>query len=286
MTITLVSGKPRNGKTLLVAYESLGYLDTGGKVHGNFSLFDLNGKGEWVKGKDGSEWSGKFHENFRAIGLYDLVLMFIGERCVVPEKIALQEWYGWLSSHKSLSDVNDLQAALVFQGGKLGYDFIGDSQVSKRVDNSVRILADYRYEAVRESVCDSVSCSPRCPNLAVCHFRYFTLDTDFPNEDVRTGDFFDIPFSFANLFWNRYDTWCRTLPVGLNQIVAKMAKLEPEIMDKVIESQVEKLLSKADEYGFRRGRRVTQIMVKDALLREREVPVFYAYVANRLELRL
>lgn len=235
----------------MLAILSLLFADAGGKVHSNFPLES---------------------ENARVIQPYDLVKMFFGGRCEPAEVIALQEVYAWMSSHKALSEINDFESAFIFQCRKLNYHIFVDAQLTMRVDSCLRKLANYRLEA-------------ECDDDAEC-FRYWVLDVRCPNEDVRTGDFVEVSFEFASLFWDRYRTYDSTAPLGLGKMVARMEALEPSLMNATIERQAALLWEKRGLYGLDGRRKVTKVMVDDALLREHEVPVFSAYVANRLELRL
>lgn len=244
--IILVSGNVRTGKTLLLAIIALLFADGGGKVHSNFKLIS---------------------DNARIIQPYDLVKMMLGERCLTGEMIVLQEVYAWLNSHKALSVINDFESTFVFQSGKMGYHILADSQITMRVDSSIRKLANVRFEAEKDE-------SEEC-------FRYWFLDVRLPNDDVRTGDYFEVPFAMAELFWNRYNTYDRTPPLGMARMVMEMERLEPKLMNASIERQVKLLLEN-------RGKLVdcSKVSVESALLELDEVPVFASYVANRLKLRL
>ena len=266
--IILVSGNVRQGKTLLLAIISLLFMDCGGKVYSNFKLFGEDGKGEFVNG----DWSGVLHPNVKIIQPYDLVKLLLGGRCSEAVIISLQEIYAWMSSHQALSQINDFENVFVFQSGKLGYHIISDAQITMRVDSAIRKLANFRYEA-------------ECDDEAQC-FRYWSLDVRFPNEDIRTGDFFEIPFAVAELFWDRFDSYEPTQPIGLSKMVAEMEKLVPSLMNATIRRQTDLLFAKRFELGFYEVRDCKKVRVENALMELDEVPSFSAYVADRLQLRL
>lgn len=281
--ITFVSGNVRNGKTFFTAMMALLLADSGVKVYTNFSLFDQQGKGRWL----GDRWSGKIHPNVKVITPYDLVLMMEAPRRTTNELIALQEVYGWFNSHRSMSDINDCEDTFVFQSGKLGYDWQVDSQLTMRVSGALRNLSNNRYEAEKVTLCSAKYCPNDCPNLANCYFAYYELNPKITNQDIRTGENdINIPFSFARFFWNRYDTWERSQPIGFENMKLKMQMNEPALMDDTIETQVALLLENKEKFGFQVSADVNQVGVKDALIQLHKPYAFADSVTNRLKLRL
>lgn len=253
-----VTGKPRTGKTFLLnLLAHILYLDNGLKVQGNFPLFGAEGKGTYQGGK----WSGVIHPNFREVQLLDLVEMLFAERCEPTEALFLHEVYAWFSSHKSLSDVNEFESNLVFQCGKLNRHIFYDAQLIMRVDGSLRKLASARYEAERDD-----------ENR---QFIYWELDLQCPDKDLRTGNNFTIPFDFAAAYWNQYDTYSRTFPLGLAETLAKLERMSPPHLKKSIKKQVDLLLKEGADYGIESSSDCSTIAVKYALV-QLEEPLAHA----------
>lgn len=263
--IVLISGNVRQGKTLLLAIICLAFAWCGGKVHANFKIY---------------------HKNIKKIKPFDLVRMMEGKRKIRGEFIALQEIYAWMNSHKSLSSINDFESTFVFQSGKLGFHILGDAQLTMRVEGAIRKLANVRLKAERVSLCSSDDCPLDCPHLDECVFRYYYLDPKHTNEDVETGDYFDIPFRLACVFWDNYDTYDRTPPIGIMKLVYEMMRLEPRLMNKEVERQYRLLYKVRGKYRLTTISGCSKIAVEDALLQEGEAPFFASYVSNRLKQRL
>lgn len=242
--------------------------DNGTKIHSNYALFDTDGKGTFQNG----DWTGKKHPNVNIITPYDLVGMLEGERCNENQIITLQEVYAWFNSHKSMSDISDFEDTFVFQSGKLGYDWIVDAQLVTRVSGALRKLANIRIEAENDI-------ENHC-------FNYYLLDIHFPDKDIRTGESFSISHEFAANFWNRYDTYVRTPPLGLAELKCKMETLEPHYMNQTIERQTQLIYSKKDTFGILTSRDVNVTAVKDALIQLNEPLAHASYVTNRLKLKM
>lgn len=250
------NGLPRSGKTLAVTDTALRWAGRSGLILGNY-LIKV--------------------PNFKMITPYDLVCMLDGdvqakERYGVSGNVvlALQEVYGWLNSHKSLSGVNDLESAFVFQASKLDYNIVWDSQIAMRVDSSLRDMTPFRFDCEKKKG----------------RFVYHLLDRHVKGRDVRVGRRFSISVEKARTFWDLYDTHKGLKPLGYGEMVLAMEKTEPKLMDATVERQTELLWRVRGEYGLGVERGCVKIAVEDALMRLGESPYFAGFVANRLRLRL
>lgn len=234
--IIFVSGKPRTGKTFLISLFGLILGDYGYKIYSNYQL-----------------------ETAQEISPYEFVLHLRDAK--INDQIqfyCLHEVYSWFSSHKSFSDFNEMSAVFLCQAEKLNRHFFIDSQISKKVDDNFRKLANKRYEA--EKMKD--------------RFVYHELDVEYPDDDVRTGNSIQIPFSFAQMYWHRYDSYSRNMPLGFHDLITKLEKLEPALMNKTINRQVA-LLKTA-------GRRFyDKTSIEDYLLQKEESIAFSKFVYSR-----
>lgn len=264
-----MTGKPRSGKTFLLnLIAHILYLEQGLNVQGNFPLFGASGKGQYINGA----WTGKLHPLYREIQPYDLVQMLIGERCASTEALFLHEVYAWFNSHKSLTDINDFEDTLVFQCGKLNRHIWYDAQLIMRVDGALRKLASARWESERDD--DNRQ------------FIYWELDAKISDQDVRTENNFTIPYAAAAAYWNQYDTYSRTFPIGLVELIAKMEKTNPAVLKERVNSQIELLAEYGKKYGLESPRDVSKAACEYALLML-DAPVAHAgLVAIGLKLKL
>lgn len=236
--IIFVSGKPRTGKTFLISLFGLILADWGFQVYSNYRL-----------------------DKAKEITPYDFVLHL---RDAKPSDgqvfYCLHEVYSWFSSHKSFSDFNEMSAVFLCQAEKLGRHFFIDSQISKKVDDNFRKLANKRYEAEKFSD----------------RFVYHELDVSFPDEDIRTGFSIQVPFDFASLYWGRYDSYGRNMPLGFGDLVTKLESLEPKLMNATIQRQVGLLRGSGLRFG-------SKIAVEDWLLQNGESIAFSKYVWSRFK---
>lgn len=234
--IIFVSGRPRTGKTFLISLFGLILGDYGYKIYSNYKL-----------------------DTAQEITPYEFVLHLRDATIHDSQTFyCLHEVYSWFSSHKSFSDFNEMSAVFLCQAEKLNRHFFIDSQISKKVDDNFRKLANKRYEA--EKFQD--------------RFIYHELDVDYPDDDVRTGNSIQIPFSFAQYYWNRYDSYSRNMPLGFADLITKLEKLEPKLMNKTINRQVT-LLKNA-------GRRFyDKTSIEDYLLQKEESIAFSKFVYSR-----
>lgn len=261
---TLISGKRRAGKTFLVALLSLIYADAGIQVYSNFGLFLPRRVGEpYVP-----------HPNCKLITFYDLVSLLEVERFEPYAILSLHEARAWASSHRAFSDTTEFFDDLNFQGGKSGLNIVADTQLTMRVDNSMRELANFRFLAERDDVNQQ--------------FVYWELDKRFPNEDVKVEDEenFTVSFNLASQYWNRYKTWDKLFPLGINDLKIKMMRQEPKLMCNEIDRQVNLLVKEGLNFGLGRPSDCSVVRVENALLRLNEHIVFSKYVADRLKLEL
>lgn len=264
--IFFVSGNARTGKTILIAIFGLLLGDSGVKILSNFTLDTKTAE---------------------KITPFKFIELMEGERVTPGQTLILHEIWAWLNSHKTFSPENDVESAFVYQAAKLNFDIFCDSQIVSKVDSSLKKLANYRYEATAERLCNRADClGLACVHCLECCFTYYELDVKQPNDDVRTGNSFDIPFALAAQFWNRYRTYDRELPLGFAEMKGRMEILEPKIMLKTIARQTEKLIQKRYEYGLITPADVTLIAIKDALYQEGEIVAHAAYVQNRIKNRI
>lgn len=253
MSVFLVTGKPRTGKTLLISGLSIMFADQGTEIYSNLDL----------------KKNGETHPNCQIITPYNLVQMMEAGRRKKTGIITIHEIYAFFHSHKALSDINNFGGAFVCQSAKLGYIWLIDSQLVNKVDDNFRALAEYRYEAEKDTQNKQ--------------FNYYELDTSITDKDVRTGEYFSIPFELASCWWNRYDTYTPNPIIGLSELKTKMQKLEPKIMNQTINNQVKMILEKKKELGLYFAGDVSTLWVKNALL-ELEQPLAFAdFVALRLK---
>lgn len=236
--IIFVTGKPRTGKTLLISLFGLYFADLGFQVYCNYQL-----------------------DKAQEITPYEFVCHL---RDAKPQEkpvfYCLHEIFSWFSSHKSFSDINELGAVFLCQAEKLNRHFFIDSQITKKVDDNFRKLANKRYEA--EKLEDS--------------FLYHELDVDFPDDDVRTGECLTIPFTVVSQYWNRYDAYSRNMPLGFTDLLTKLQKLEPKLMNDTINHQVNLLRGSKQRF-------FSLVSVEDFLLQNNESPAFAKYVYNRIK---
>lgn len=236
--IIFVSGKPRTGKTFLISLCGLLFGDMGFQVFSNYRL-----------------------ERAVEISPYEYVCHLRDAKPQIkPVFYCLHEIYSWFSSHKSFSDINELGAVFLCQAEKLNRHFFVDSQISRKVDDNFRKLATKRYEA--EKLKD--------------RFVYHELDIDFPDDDVKTGLAFEIPFAIASKYWNRYNSYSRNMPLGFTDLLVKLQKLEPRLMNETIERQV-KILKDSKQRFF------SLVAVEDFLLKQNESIAFSKYVYSRFK---
>lgn len=264
--IKLFHGKPRSGKTFINFY--LSYLEA---LKGTVVLRNYL-------------WAPELPNNTE-ISPYDMVRLLDGGRVPYRRLFSLQEVDKWFNSYRGMSDVSIAEAAVVFQAGKLGINIIGDSQLVGRVDSCLKDNADERWEACPYRLCDREKClGLSCKNIRFCKFRYYQLDTRFRDKLVRLPKAPKVfPFRLAVKFWDLFDTWTLTKPVGWDSLKVAMERTDSSIMNDRINEQVELLLS---EKGCKCWRKTDRVSVKSALLELGESPVFADVVSCRLGLRL
>lgn len=265
--IIFVSGKPRSGKTSLIAMLSQMFMDSGVIANANLPLFETS-KGQYING----DWNGPRHENYRPLTMYRLVQLMEKGRVEPNQFLTIHEVHSFMHSHKSMGDIGLFGSIFIGQSAKLGYDWLVDSQITMKVENTFRELADIRLKAERNE-------NEQC-------FTYHILDTAHPNEDVDTGDSFNIPFSFASLYWDRYDTYESSPPVELEELKANMEKLSPKDKNARINRAVELLLKEGGQYGLNGPGDCSKVAVEDALLQLGAHPAFSLNVAHRLKLKM
>lgn len=245
-TTTLIEGKRRQGKGILNAFLTLMAADSGTRIRSNYRLQT---------------------PNYQSLTFYEFVSMLKRDEPFEPYiVVSLQEIQGWLSSHRSMSDSSEIADNLIFQASKLGINIVGDSQLNMRVGNSLRGMANYRYEAE----CDETN----------QQFIYWELDIHYPNNSIRTEESFTIPFEVAALWWNRFNTYERSTPLGMGSLLMKMEKLEPSLMNATIERQATILTEKPELLTT-----YTKIGVERALMRCGEETAFAPYVLDELKQR-
>ena len=246
---TLIEGKRRSGKTFLNALICLPYADVGVKGYSNYFLDSVNNT---------------------VISFYQLINLLNGEPFEPYTYVSLQEIYAFGgSSHRAMSDDTEGFDMLNFQSGKLGINLVGDSQLISRADDSLRKLANYRFEAEKDT-------------LNGC-FVYHEVDVRFPNDTVYTDDDFSIDFHFASHFWDRYRTRDRTKPVGYDALMASMEKHEPVLMNATIQRQTDLIRKVGGQYGIYSRGDINKIRVENCLLMNGEHIVFSAQVTDRLK---
>lgn len=266
--IQFLSGRPRSGKTCLNATFVILRADAGTKVKSNYSIFDKNGKGEFKNG----HWTGKKHPNVEIINPYDLVELLEKDRCKKPEIITLQEVYGWFNSHKAFGDPAELEDSFAFQSGKLNYEWYVDTQLPMRVGGALRKMASIRYKAINDYENEQ--------------FIYKELDPDVSDQDIETGEESSLPYSIASKFWNRYDTYEKSIPIGYEETKLKMAKTDVRIKNKIIEAQVSKILKVLPKYHVLHYADMNVTKTKDMLMQEGISDIFAPFVCERIKSKL
>lgn len=264
--IIFVSGKPRTGKTFLIAMLTSLFMDGGTIANANLPLF-LQSKGLYVNG----DWTGARHPNYRPLTMYRLVQLMEKGRVQPNQLLTVHEVHSFMHSHKSMGDIGLFGSIFIGQSAKLGYDWLVDSQITMKVENTFRELADIRLKATRN---DEAQC-----------FTYLFLDPAYPNDDVETGESFSIPWTLASQFWNRYDTFDNSPPVELATLKANMEKLSPVDMNNRINRLADLLEKEGGNYGISGPSDCSKIAVEDCLLQLGQPLAFSAHVANRLKLR-
>lgn len=247
MTIGIVNGNPRQGKTNKIARLGLMRADRGEQVYTNLFLDSPNA-----------------HE----ITPYGLLDLMRSGRSDSRRTIILQEVYAWFNSHKALSSINDFESAFVFQSGKLNFDIFCDSQLIGRVDSCLKDMCSWRCEAVRD---DYYKC-----------FRYYWLDVNVRDRNRRLSYPPEIiTFKESAKYWSRWNTYTATNPIGFENMLVDMKKSDVGLMDAEIDDQVALLLRNRGLW-----RKPMRTDVKSALLKLRVAPVFADIVACRLSLVL
>lgn len=244
-----INGKLRNGKGILATKIALSVADNGGVVKANYHLESPNAE---------------------YIDFYDIVKMLEQGKQKKRTLLVIDEIYGWLESRISSSKVNRFASYFVFQSAKLGYDIIYTSQLTMRVDCSLRELCDYRVYAQKDAKKQ--------------YFKYYFLDTSKPNEDIPTGKIWRLSFKEAAKFWDRYNTFEGVKPLGMQELFVEMEKYAPERQNKTINRQV-RILSSLIEKG-KLPQDTRKIAVESALLDLGESTANAAIVSYRLGLPL
>lgn len=240
MTILHIIGKPRQGKGVLTSKLALDHADAGGIVDSNYHMDSPN-----------VHW----------IDFYELLTFLKKPRQTPQHLLVIDELPGWCDSYVSQSKSSRFATHFLNQSQKLGYDLIFTSQRSMRADINFRELSDCRLRAEKKEG----------------YFKYHVLDPDEINEDVETGKTLKLPFSLAQQFWNRFDTYEAVPPVGLDAVLSEMQKGDPERLRVELDRQVQILLGKWEP-----GSKVDRISVTSALIDAGEPIVHAALVAYRL----
>lgn len=267
MGILFVSGQPRSGKTAIISLVAALIMDGGGLVHANLQLFESH-KGKYENGN----WTGKLHPNYRPLTIYKLVEIMEGRRVEPNQTLLAHEIQTWLHSHKAMTDVGLFGSIFIGQSAKLGYDWLIDSQITMKVEDDFRKLADCRLKAENDAENKQ--------------FTYHILDTNYPNEDIDTGESFNIPYAIMQFYWNRYDTYVPNPPVELAELKAKMEKLVPDILKHQVENLVKLLMEKRELYGLEYARDVNKQAVEYALMCEALPSAHAGLVAVGMKLSL
>lgn len=241
-----INGKLRQGKGILAVLLCLVVAEKGGKILSNFRIA---------------------HPNASKIDFYQFVELLNKPRRPEPTLLCIDEIYGWLDSYMSQSKANRFASYFVFQSAKLGYEIIYTSQLTMRAMNTLRELCDYRVYAEKD------------PGAKV--FNYYWLDPLNPDEDVPTGDTFQIPYEAAALFWNRYDTFEGVKPYGLKEFLGEIEKTDSGRLDAAINLQVNTLASLIEKGQLPRDTR--KIAVESALLSLHESTINASLVGFRLQ---
>lgn len=247
-----IKGQRRTGKGILMTLFGLLRADSGHPVVGNYTLYDENGRGEWIN----EHWTGRVHKNFQKIGFYDLISFLRKPRQKPPVMVLIDELPGWLDSYVSQSKGSRFGSHMLNQSAKLGYWFEYTAQRTKRVDINFREGTDICFMAEKD--------------VANQKFVYHVLDANNTEEDVPTGQKIEIPFSLAQQFWNRYDTYEAVPPIGLDDVLLEMEKYDPVRKLKTVQQQAA-ILREKQQLG--QGARLNE--VKYALLCE-HLPTTFA----------
>lgn len=251
-TTTLIEGKRRQGKGIFQLLLVLPYLDIGYKGRANY----------WLKSP-----------NYSPLTFYQFVCMLKNDKPFRPFIIvSLQEIHGWLNSHRSMSDNSEVADNLVFQASKLGINIVGDTQIVTRGSNSLREMANYRFEAEKDTLNNQ--------------FIYHEIDTSYPDDTVYTDEDFAISFKLASKFWHRYNTFQPSVPLGMGELLTKMEKHEPKLMFQTIERQTQLILDKPKETNILSIQDVTKIRVELALMKLEQDCAFSSYVVDNLKQRM
>lgn len=203
--------------------------------------------------------------NATLITPYDLVRLLDRGRAEETTTICLQEVYGWLDSHISLSKLNRFESYFVFQAEKLNYDIVWDSQIAMRVDSSLRKMSAIRFD---------------CVKVKEKGFLYWVLDQKHTDVDIRTKRFKFMPFGEAEKLFPMYDTTKGCKPIGYNEMIMEMENLEPILKNATIDRQVKLIEALKLPPRF-----INKISIDDILTQLEEPTVFSAYVTNRLKLK-
>lgn len=195
------------------------------------------------------------HPLVRQISLYEFLSLLKREHDFSKVLLSIQEIWAWLNSHRSMSDVSELEDALVFQSGKLGFDIICDTQINMRTLGSLREMTSERWLA--EKFGDTKA------DFETGYFQYTQLDKRF-KDNVPLDGFVPvrIPFTVAALWWDRFNTYERTMPFGYGKMLLSMAAAEPAIMNEEVNAAVELLYKNRELLGSK----VDRVSVKSALL--------------------
>lgn len=242
------NGKPRSGKTLALALLALMAMKAGRRVYANFYIAGA----EYITPYDLLRFLELGAENETNSPLFDA-------------DIYCQEFQTWIESRLGQAKATLAITDFICQAPKLGFRLRYDTQLNSAVDKRLKQNASARFEAERR------------PN----GFRYWELDVEKTEENVRTGRKKFIPYDFARTFvFPFYNTRKVSLRPGFGALMEEVKGQDPGLKLATIERQVD-LLEK------NRGLLLnfTRPAVEYALLRLGQSCAFASYVAVGLQLR-
>lgn len=246
-TIIGFNGRPRSGKTAALALLGLRSIRRGRKVYSNFPI-------------EGAEYITPFELlKFLKAGAENET-----ESPLYNADICAQEFQTWIESRLGAAKTVLAITDFICQAPKLGFNLYYDTQLNSAVDKRLKQNVFARYEAEKTKT----------------GFRYYQLDIEHTEENVRTGrkKFVSLGYMVKFVF-PYYNTRKVSLRPDFSTIMADMESQNPEIKEKTVERQVKLLANSPHLYDY------SKVSVEYALMKHHESAAFAALVAIGLKIQ-
>lgn len=178
--------------------------------------------------------------------------------------LCAQEFQTWIESRLGTSKTALAITDFICQAPKLGFKLYYDAQLNSSVDKRLKQNASARWE------CEKTKRG----------FRYWQLDLEYTEENVRTGRKKFVPKEWmARHVFPYYNTRKVSLRPDFCETVAALERQDPEKLVETVERQVQLLLKNRGLWG-----KIAQRNVEWALMKLGEPVTHACYVAVALEL--